>query len=338
MASFEKLKRGVRAQIQIKVNGEMVRKSQTFPTKAQAAAWASEEETTLRKQKATGVVAGKTFTQACERYDEEVSATKRGHRWESLRLGTMQRVVIDGVRLGDRYLTEITPDIIGKWRDIRMQIVTGSTVNREFNLISNVFSVARDEWRWMPDSPTTKVRRPKSSLPRNRLVSDIELEKLQLSANYQDGPVTQKQQAVMAGFLFSIETAMRLGEVCGLRPSHINGPVAYLPMTKNGTARHVPLSKRALEILTYLPKPEGDGTLFMASADSASTLFRKITKRCALDGDDGIHFHDSRHEAITRLAKKLNVLDLARVTGIRDLKILNVYYNETAESMAARLG
>ena len=50
-----------------------------------------------------------------------------------------------------------------------------------------------------------------------------------------------------------------------------------------------------------------------------------------------MHFHDSRHEAITRLAKKLNVLDLARMTGIRDLKILNVYYNETAESMAARL-
>jgi hypothetical protein len=37
------------------------------------------------------------------------------------------------------------------------------------------------------------------------------------------------------------------------------------------------------------------------------------------------------------LAKKLNVLDLARMVGHRDLKQLQIYYNETAEAMAARL-
>lgn len=38
-----------------------------------------------------------------------------------------------------------------------------------------------------------------------------------------------------------------------------------------------------------------------------------------------------------RLAKKLNVLDLARMVGHKDLRQLQVYYNETAETMAARL-
>jgi len=52
--------------------------------------------------------------------------------------------------------------------------------------------------------------------------------------------------------------------------------------------------------------------------------------------DDGT-FHDTRHLAITHLAKKLNVLDLARMVGHKDLRQLQLYYNESAETMATRL-
>jgi hypothetical protein len=41
--------------------------------------------------------------------------------------------------------------------------------------------------------------------------------------------------------------------------------------------------------------------------------------------------------AITRLAKKLDVLDLARMVGHRDLKQLLVYYNESPNTIAERL-
>jgi integrase len=64
-------------------------------------------------------------------------------------------------------------------------------------------------------------------------------------------------------------------------------------------------------------------------------LFRKCRDRA---GIVGLHFHDSRHEAITRLAQRLDVLDLARMVGHRDLKMLQAYYNATAEEIAARLG
>jgi integrase len=52
---------------------------------------------------------------------------------------------------------------------------------------------------------------------------------------------------------------------------------------------------------------------------------------------EGLTFHDFRHEAITRLARKLDVLDLARMVGHRDLRQLAIYYNATAEEMAGRL-
>jgi integrase len=48
-------------------------------------------------------------------------------------------------------------------------------------------------------------------------------------------------------------------------------------------------------------------------------------------------FHDARHEATTRLAGKLQVLDLARVTGHRDIKQLMTYYNKDARELAELL-
>jgi len=98
-------------------------------------------------------------------------------------------------------------------------------------------------------------------------------------------------------------------------------------MTKNGSSRNVALSSRALEILDELPTDD----LFDMSADVMSTLFRKVVART---GIKDLHFHDSRHEAVTRLAKQMSVLQLQRTTGIKDLRILTIYYNETAEEIA----
>ncbi len=69
-----------------------------------------------------------------------------------------------------------------------------------------------------------------------------------------------------------------------------------------------------------------------------------ITKRRGLDdvlncleGGDGLTFHDSRHEAITRLSRKLDVLALAKMVGHTDIRVLVVYYEEDAEALAQRL-
>lgn len=64
------------------------------------------------------------------------------------------------------------------------------------------------------------------------------------------------------------------------------------------------------------------------------SLFRKAKKMALIDD---LHFHDARHTAITRLAKKLNILELARMVGHRDLRQLQVYFNMPAEEIAKRL-
>jgi integrase len=83
--------------------------------------------------------------------------------------------------------------------------------------------------------------------------------------------------------------------------------------------------------------PEGDqgDRVFRVSEPSRDALFRKIRNKAAVED---LHFHDSRAEAIWRLSKKLDVLQLARVIGHRDLKSLMIYYNESASDLAKRLG
>lgn len=136
-------------------------------------------------------------------------------------------------------------------------------------------------------------------------------------------------------FLLAIETAMRAGEICLLEPEWIKDNVVHLPakVIKTRKKRDVPLSKRAVELLKLLPPPGDDGLVFGTSS-SRDALFRKATKSCLIKG---LTFHNSRHLAATRLSKKLDILALARMGGWRDLRHLQVYYNESAADMAPRL-
>lgn len=329
MASITKQKTGWRVQISVK--GQ--RDSGVYPTKAEAQAWAVEREAQMRRMAATGINTDKTCLDAFERYAEEVSPHKRSAAWERQRLTTIAGHKIDGKRLGDMKLCDITADTLGKWRDMRLNVgqVAGSTVNRDMNLLSHVFSTARKEWKWVAESPTTDVRRPANPPPRDRRISQAEIDKICLTLGYA-GEVRTKSDRVAIAFLLAIETAMRAGELCGLRWDDISGNVAHLPFTKNGSKRDVPLSRRAVELLDSLPRG-GDTCLDLTSAQ-LDALFRKARDRAAVEG---LNFHDTRHEAITRLSKKLNVLELARMSGHRDLKMLQIYYNESAAAIASRL-
>ncbi len=328
MPTFVKRKTSWR--VQIYVNG--IRESGTFSTKAEAATWAAMRETELRVQKKTGITVGKTCGDAFDRYEREVSPNKRGHRWESLRLKAMTETKIGRVKFGDIKLSDLTAEIIGQWRDARLKDVAGSTVNRDLNLLSHVLNTARREWGWIAGSPTKDVRRPKNPAPRDRRITDEEIDRICLSFGFDGSPVVRKTQSVAAAFLFAIETAMRAGEICALRPEWIDGRVIHLPASavKNGVKRDVPLSKRAIEILALLPKDK----LFDLSSQSLDALFRAGRDRA---GVEGLTFHDTRHGAITRLSKKLGVLELARAVGHRDIRQLQTYYNESAADIAERL-
>ncbi len=347
MATFDKVqnKSGTvwRFQIAIKGPAGTRRASGTRTTKAEAVIAAAEREAEIRRELSTGIQQGRTVDEAFRRYEKDVSAHKPGKRWEAIRLAAIGRMEIAGAKISDMLLSEVTSDTLGRLRDQRLTVdkVKGSTVSRDFNLLSHVFSTAAKEWKWIAKSPTTDVRRPKPEASRERLATDDEIERICYALGFDlggDEIATQtKSQVLAVMLLFAIETAMRSNEMCLLEPQWVSGNVAHLPaaVTKTRTKRDVPLNKRAVELLTRLPPPVEGGTLFGISTDSRDALFRKATKRAAVEG---LTFHDSRHLAITRLSRKLDILALARMVGHRDLRQLQVYYNESAKDIASRLG
>lgn len=267
---------------------------------------------------------------------QEVSPNKKGRQWEIIRF-TM--FIKSFPELCSTRLVKSSKADIQAWIKQRSKTVKNSTINRELNLISHCLSFAREEWNWMSHNPMQGLRRPSNPMARSRRISDYEINQLLTVFGYQEGKVAkQKREFVAIAFLFAIETAMRAGEICGLSYSDIDfdKQIACLKETKNGYGREVPLSDRAIDLLAQLPQAEreSDRPIFELSSGSLSTLFRKYRQRTAIEN---LTFHDTRHEATTRLASKLHVLALAAVTGHRNIKELMTYYDESAEDIVKTL-
>lgn len=304
-----------------------VRVSGTFDTKAHALAWEAEQRVILKGGPGAAAAAGKTVADAFRKYELEVSRKKRSHKNEAKRLAWFSESSLAKVKM-----SELTAAHVAAWRDARLKEVQGSTVARDMNLLSHIFTVARREWGWIKDSPTADVQRPKENPPRDRRISEQEVQAICLALGWdlerEPRAPTTKMQRVALAFLWALETGMRAGEICALQRQDVEGRVARLHMTKNGRPRDVPLSKRALAIWKKVPDGFGLDTRIL------DALFRKGKKAA---GIEGLTFHDTRHEAITRLARKLDVLDLARMVGHQNINQLRAYYNATAEDIASRL-
>lgn len=319
MASFSKLPSGLwRAQVARKG----ARKSATFETKSAAQQWAAKIETELLDV-SRGNLPRKTVAEAFKRYAAEVSPTKAGARWEVLRLAAYGRET-----WANRWLAELSPSDLAAWRDRRLVGgITPGSVQRDFNLLNAVFTKARKEWKWLHVSPLADVDNPGDNKPRERRIGWQEARAICRALGY---PGPTKSAEVAHAFLIALRTAMRKGELLSLRPEKVDlrKRVAYLKDTKNGDDRAVPMTRAGARLF----KGWKGWTVESASMDA---LFRKATARC---GIDDLHFHDSRAEALTRLARKVDVLTLAKISGHRDLNfLLRVYYRETAEQIAARL-
>ena len=112
--------------------------------------------------------------------------------------------------------------------------------------------------------------------------------------------------------------------------------IAFLPVTKNGESRGVPLSSRALAILRGLPASSNGRVFGELTTDALQQSFKRAVRRA---GIAGLRFHDLRHEATSRFFEKgLNVMEVASVTGHKTLQMLKRYTHLSVTDLATRLG
>jgi len=322
MASFEQRPGGWLARVR---KAGYAPRSSVFKTKAQARAWAAQVEMDMSAGRA-GLVADRSFADLIDQYLKTHVAHLDGERSERLRLSRVLKDPIAKVRLPD-----LGPEHVAAWRDRRRAEVSDASVLREWSSLAHACEIAIKEWRWLQINPFRLVKKPAKPQPRNRRVSADEIDRLLLACGY-DAVVklTTAQARVGAAILFALETAMRAGEICALqwedvdlhkRVAKVTAAVRGARKTLRG--RVVPLSDVAVSVLKQLG---GDsGPVFILAPAILDALFRKAKARAMIEG---LHFHDTRREALTRMVEDrgLDVMTLAKISGHSDLRILQAVY------------
>ncbi len=333
MASI--MQRGNAWRAMIRRRGQVL--TRTFDTEAEAETWAAAEEARiLRGATAAAIIrtpSSLTVEALFDRYAREVSPEKGGARWEMIRLRAlapafpMAAIELDGAA-------------IAEWRDRRLKVVSAATVNRELNLISAVLTRAVREWRLpVAANPVHAIQRPPQPRSRRRRVSDDERAAI-LSALAWDGlsePADIREWIAWA-FCLALESMMREGEILRLtwRHVHTGRKLCHLPRTKNGHPRDVPLSSKAVALFAMLTPRDADARVVPVDQGTFGAYFREAVRDAEIDD---LHFHDTRREALTRMAEKLpNIAELARASGHRGTRSLMVYYEPSATDIADKLG
>ena len=304
--------------------------SKSFQSKEDAQRWARQIEAEIDKGSYTNIaLAERTlFKDVIERYVQEVTLKTRSMKEDSYRLRALARHPIAKLRM-----TAITPIKVAEYRDERLQLVSNGAVIRELSYFSSIINHARREWGITMVNPIPLVKKPLSPQGRNRILTEGELERL---FDALKPKIKSSNHLILPLTKFALETAMRRGEILGLRWEHIDMQkrTAFIPLTKNGESRLVPLSTAAIEILQKLPR-NLDGKIFPVNKTALSAAIERARVKAQL-GD--WHFHDLRHMAITRLAEKLpNLIELSAVSGHKSLSSLKRYCHPNPEELAKKL-
>lgn len=204
-------------------------------------------------------------------------------------------------------------------------------------VISHLFEVARKEWGIQIHNPVRDIKLPRHANARTRR---LEVE------DHDDGSEEERllnacrdarNPYLLPIVKLALETAMRRGELLSLRWKHIDlkRRVAFLPDTKIGETRSVPLSSVAIRVLSDIPRGKQDEVFRGLTGEAVKHAYVRAVRRA---GIENLRFHDLRHEATTRLFEKgLNIMEVASITGHKDLWMLRRYTHLKAEDLARKL-
>jgi integrase len=324
MASFRFRSNRWQARVQRKGQKDLAK---SFINKPDAEKWARNVEVEIDRGTYINTdYAQKTlFKEILQNYLDDVAPNMRSADNQIIRVKKLMKHPIAEVNMA-----HLSPKHIADYRDERLKVIKPNTVIRELAILSSVINHARREWGLNVINPVTMIKKPSSAQGRDRILNDEELILLfiqleNISPWYK--PLVE----------FALETSMRRGELMSLLWVNVNfeKSVAFLPLTKNGDSRYVPLSMKAIRILKLLPR-DIEGRVFPLNKQTVSILFLRAARRAkVLD----VHFHDLRHMAITRLASKFsNPMEIAAISGHKSLSMLRRYTHIKAEDLVQKLG
>ena len=325
MATYRKRNSKWQAIIRHKNIGTVTR---SFKSKSQAIKWVHEQENIIEAGhygllKPDSVILGELLS----RYCEEITQGKRSANTEERRLNRLIKDPISAFTLD-----KLSSSAIAAFRDRRLPD-GARTTHYDLTLIRHCLKIATHEWGLMLSSnPVDFIKMPPASRPRQRRLNKGEYERLEQASHLTFNP------HIWPIIVFAIETGMRRSEILGLTWDNTNleRQLAYLPLTKNGTSREVPLSTKAVDVLRGQRSRQDTPTPFPVNANAFRLAWERLRKRADLCD---LRFHDLRHEAISRFFELgLSIPEVALISGHKDAKMLFRYTHLRAGNIIAKLG
>ena len=331
MPSIRKInsKKGLRYQSRVRIKGfpEQVK---TFNTLKEARSWSILIETNLYRTGSTISLNTQAvlFKDLSEQYSVEVLHQHKGFKQERSHLNVIRS------HLDDYSIGNLSSSVLGSYRDQRLKLVSGSSVKKELSLIGRIINFAIREcgYHFPNGNPINLISHPKVNKPRKRRLENGELSKLTEFADDFMSPIIN----------ILIETGMRRGELCKIRNNDIDctSQTLILRDTKNATDRKIPLTNKAIRSLKKLI--EGNSKCISSNTPiifyHQDSLTHKFIKICKSADIQNLRLHDLRHEATSRFFEKgLNQIEVASITGHKDLAMLQRYTHLKAEDLLLRI-
>ncbi len=324
----------------------------TFRVKKDAEDWARNAEDEMARGVFVSRRAAETTTvkEALDLYLREITPTKKGADFTNREPGRAKPLK---KHLGDYALAAINPKILADYRDLRLNTISkktgrhlsASTVRLELALLSNLYTVAIREWGLgLIANPVAAIRKPSPGQGRNRRLSWNEAKRLLKACDRHSNPMLAWAVRV------ALYTAMRQGEILSLTLDQVDlqRRIVRLNATKNGSARTVPLSRRAAKVLrqaiAHPARPKGVDLIFYGEPGkdkkrrpyTISKVWSNTLQRAAISD---LRFHDLRHEAVSRLVEKgLSDQEVAAISGHKSMQMLRRYTHLRAEDLVEKLG
>jgi len=341
MASISKTKTGTWKAVIRKTGWPTATK--TFRTKRDATDWARHVE--------DGMVRGiyihragssrLTIEAALDRYLAEIPPTKK----PSTQSREVNRIKVVKKSLGKYSLMLLTPEVISKHRDKRLRAgKSANTVRLELALLSNLYTIAIRGWCiGIPANPVSIVRKPTPAAGRNRRLRGDEQEQLLEACDAMSNPMVGQVVRL------AIYTGMRRGELLGIRCDQVNlgRRTITLTETKNGSARTIALTRKAVEVLGRAidnPLRSADTDLVFFGEPGRDRKPRPFAVEkawyAAMEqaGIKRLRFHDLRHEAVSRFVEAgLGDQEVAAISGHKSMQMLKRYTHLRSEDLVQRL-
>jgi integrase len=199
--------------------------------------------------------------------------------------------------------------------------ITPATVNREFAFLKHVYNVAIRDGK-IDRNAVARLKMLREPSGRVRYLNDDEEARL-MKALASDA---DRQRVTVL-----LQTGLRKSEFLGLRWKDIDLKVGGLtiPRSKNGEARHVPLTSTVRAIFSRLPRTLDASGLVFPNAEGNRDLrwAEKTFPRVVADANiEDFRLHDTRHTFASRLAMEgVDLLAIKDLGGWKSLAMVQRY-------------